>query len=468
MLKYKNRKMKRTFRADLASGMEAVAFAMSICAQVVKIGNQRVKFKFPFWAFSVPAGSRHGAEWIDAAGFKKGSDRVLYFIQKPGGLAYFQGIKRQIISEGRALEKSAQKLRPQFSSLSDIQLISAYKKFMKQYSWAYGLGILTFLYESILSDRLMISLLKRDPRAIRHLPVLMQSPYVSFMILSEEALARIRLVRNSAKRESLIKKYSHDFFYIRTNYWQAPEADRKFILERIQEPALKKEVNHNNFRRIKLQPWESAVINLLKISEAIHDKRKQINIIGSYIMFRFLDEAVKRRRLKLNLAKRAFWQEYPDLLLRPEKILSRLKTRSAFSVGYSKGSVFYLDYIAITDRPKKNNPDQIIGTPASGGIYRGTVCKVMAKPDFKRFKEGNILVAAMTRPDFLPIMKKAGAIVTDEGGLACHAAIISRELGLPCIIGTKIATKALQNGDFVEVNANHGVVKILKNNNYVQ
>lgn len=58
-------------------------------------------------------------------------------------------------------------------------------------------------------------------------------------------------------------------------------------------------------------------------------------------------------------------------------------------------------------------------------------------------------------------MKKAAAIITDEGGITCHAAIVSRELNIPCIIGTKVATKILKDGDLVEVNAEKGVVKII-------
>jgi pyruvate,water dikinase len=65
----------------------------------------------------------------------------------------------------------------------------------------------------------------------------------------------------------------------------------------------------------------------------------------------------------------------------------------------------------------------------------------------------------MTRPDYVPAMKKAAAIVTNEGGITCHAAIVSRELGIPCIIGTKIATEVFKDGDVVEVNANHGWVR---------
>lgn len=68
----------------------------------------------------------------------------------------------------------------------------------------------------------------------------------------------------------------------------------------------------------------------------------------------------------------------------------------------------------------------------------------------------------MTSPWYLPAMKKATAIVTDEGGITCHAAIVSRELKKPCIIGTKIATKVLKDGDLVEVDANKGIVRIIK------
>lgn len=79
-----------------------------------------------------------------------------------------------------------------------------------------------------------------------------------------------------------------------------------------------------------------------------------------------------------------------------------------------------------------------------------------------KMKEGNILVAMATNPTFVPVMRKAGAIVTDMGGLTCHAAIVSREWGIPCVVGTKIATKVLKDGDLVEVDANKGIVKIIK------
>ena len=79
-----------------------------------------------------------------------------------------------------------------------------------------------------------------------------------------------------------------------------------------------------------------------------------------------------------------------------------------------------------------------------------------------KFNKGDILIAFMIRPMFLLQMRRAGAIVTDEGGITCHAAIVARELGIPCIIGTKIATQVLKDGDEVEVDAERGMIKVLK------
>ena len=86
----------------------------------------------------------------------------------------------------------------------------------------------------------------------------------------------------------------------------------------------------------------------------------------------------------------------------------------------------------------------------------------MSFDEIPKMQKGEILVASMTRPEYVPAMKKAVAIVTDEGGLMSHAAIVSRELGIPCIVGTKIATSTLKTGDIVEVDADKGIVRKIK------
>lgn len=105
---------------------------------------------------------------------------------------------------------------------------------------------------------------------------------------------------------------------------------------------------------------------------------------------------------------------------------------------------------------------EIKGQTAYGGKIRGRVKIILSYSSDLEFKDGDILVTGMTRPEFIPLMKQASAIITDEGGIACHASIVSRELHKPCIVGTKIATQVLHDGDEVEVDADKGVVKIIK------
>lgn len=96
---------------------------------------------------------------------------------------------------------------------------------------------------------------------------------------------------------------------------------------------------------------------------------------------------------------------------------------------------------------------EITGDTAYQGIAEGRVRLIGSKRDVPLLKEGEILVTEMTSPKYLPAIQKASALVTDEGGVTCHAAIAARELKKPCIIGTGIATKVLKNGDLIRVNA---------------
>ncbi len=87
---------------------------------------------------------------------------------------------------------------------------------------------------------------------------------------------------------------------------------------------------------------------------------------------------------------------------------------------------------------------------------RGRVCKRT-----QQIKQGDIYVTRMTHPNDITIIKKCAGIITDEGGILSHAAVVSREMKKPCIIGTKIATQVLKDGDRVEVDAEKGIIKKL-------
>ena len=135
-----------------------------------------------------------------------------------------------------------------------------------------------------------------------------------------------------------------------------------------------------------------------------------------------------------------------------------------------KGKIYIVQARPITTIKKKSSKDSVNvkeekklkellrGLPASPGIASGRVKIIYSADEIDKIEKGDVLVTTMTNPDMVPAMEKAAAIVTDEGGITSHAAIVSRELGVPCIVGTERATKVLKNGQLVTVDAYKGVV----------
>lgn len=125
----------------------------------------------------------------------------------------------------------------------------------------------------------------------------------------------------------------------------------------------------------------------------------------------------------------------------------------------SKYSLYYEEDIPTYYSPEEESGQVLLkGLGASPGVYFGKVKLIPTKEDIGRIEIGDILVTKMTSPDFVPAMKKAGAIVTDFGGSTSHAAIVSRELGIPCIVGTNEATKKLSEGMKITVDAIRGII----------
>ena len=133
------------------------------------------------------------------------------------------------------------------------------------------------------------------------------------------------------------------------------------------------------------------------------------------------------------------------------------------SFGYafgSKAQQIISEKLAGQEMPEQAG--EVKGTVASkGDIVQGKV-RIIMKENVTSFQKDEILVTVMTSPEFVPAIQKAKAIITDEGGVLCHAAIVSRELNKPCVIGTEIATKVLKTGDLVEVDAEQGIVRKLE------
>ncbi len=212
-----------------------------------------------------------------------------------------------------------------------------------------------------------------------------------------------------------------------------------------------------------------SVADLSSVFAKWQDVRKESTLINAYLHTKFLKELSRRK--KANESSLAMLADYSEIenFIRGKidgKELNKRKEGCLIVFKKDEFKVFY-DNTAISMVEKIINIEdqdikEIKGTVASSGMAIGKVRIVINEKDVVLFQKDEILVSTMTRPDHILALKKAKAIVTNEGGITCHAAIVSRELGIPCIIGTKIATKVLHDGQMVEVNANKGIVKILK------
>ncbi len=172
------------------------------------------------------------------------------------------------------------------------------------------------------------------------------------------------------------------------------------------------------------------------------------------------------RRLDLTVAE-TVWLTYEEILshLRrgkkfPRKI-ARKRQYGTWQLLFEKGKMTFQYEPPFLVKEQKLDINIVKGTPACSGKAEGPVAIIRGVKEFDKMTDKAILVTSMTTPDFVPLMQQAAAIITDEGGITCHAAIVSRELGVPCVIGTKIATKALKDGDVVEVDADKGLVRKL-------
>jgi len=133
---------------------------------------------------------------------------------------------------------------------------------------------------------------------------------------------------------------------------------------------------------------------------------------------------------------------------------------------FEKGKFYIIQSRPITtlteNKDETNDSVSAIkGVSANKGKVRAVARLILTPADFDNLKKGEVLVTAMTSVDFIAVMERASAFVTNEGGITSHAAIVAREMNKPCIIGTGIATQIIKDGDVVEIDANIGVVKII-------
>ncbi|MFA5107050.1 MAG: PEP-utilizing enzyme [Patescibacteria group bacterium] len=267
---------------------------------------------------------------------------------------------------------------------------------------------------------------------------------------------------------------TRDYFYqkLRTSVARPPKSLRQRTreLEHYRDDTITMQLKAK--RHTRLTTTEIKILRSIGFAGHWQDERKQANLIANYWCQKFISVFAKQ----LGHTRTEIWHLRPAELFaayRRRRVASaELKRRKRGCLYYTftngaegmvSGRQYERIWKRISDMNVPANATVLRGIGASPGILRGIIRKIETPSKHgKNLRPGEILLTYMTRPDFVPYMHKAGAIVTDEGGLTSHAAIIARELKIPCVVGTRVAMRVLKDGDLVEIDAANGLVRKIR------
>ena len=276
----------------------------------------------------------------------------------------------------------------------------------------------------------------------------------SFLQRERDDLYAIAQITDETEREKRLERHSLQYSWVENNYAGEHRPSLDSFRKRLGDVAPGQGVVYRESRPETILEW----IGFLTF---VRDERKRLNLIVNGMLDRYLQQQCERLGIAYGDALMLSIDEFEEqkkgqIIHFGDDRYLRTDSWGIHPLDDREIDIVFPEAVPIT-------PDQDIrGMVACKGKVTGRVSVVLQPSDFPKVKSGDVLVASMTRPDFSPIFSLVGAIVTNEGGVTCHAAIVSRELGVPCIIGTKIATQVLHDGDLVEVDADHGVVRVLE------
>lgn len=416
--------------------------------------------------------------------------------------------------------------RADVAGSSDSRLLAIYSEYIKRMrelrNWGWLPNFIDGLFVNFLTD-LILKKMKEFLASIRQEKKL--SDYYSTLSSSEkmsevqsEELARLSLllgfIRDKGNKKIIalirshqiekigqdhpeiyrsLRKHLKDFGWL-TYAYSGPVMSMDHLLQAMQDSLSKGDIAgqikrikdyYRNIsrdkaaiiKRIKLTP---SLVYLFKVSAEMmymKDFRK-----GSYqksyvAMDKVIGEIARRLDMTAKEAKYLLFDEIKAALIKGRKNFFRNLARKRMKeCGYvtvngkikvHTGSVAAKLFRQFKKDSEKGmvkfaNIKELKGKTAYKGKVQGFAKILLSAQDLDKVKAGDILVSSSTNPDLIVAMKKAAAFVTDLGGITSHAAIVSREMKKPCVVGTVYATHALQDGDLVEVDANAGVVRILK------
>jgi len=366
----------------------------------------------------------------------------------------------------------------------------------------------------LVGEKILGELLKKEPEAREQLSLLIQPPTrshtqrerlqllrIAQAILEQEGKQEgvdreLRFDRLGAEVQAAISAVQQEFFWIKNNYGSVGILENEHFVrevqtiiqeydgkaDRIRGEIVATESEEKERAAAKERLWkilseeQQSILHFFEKLGELRDERKRTQSMTSSSYKLLLEELSRRFAVEVDLLEYSNFWDIKELLSPKASYSQKLQARREEALNIPSfspkprrrkpmitlGSGEARRIRAQLESKVEENATELKGSIANKGKAKGVVKIINKIAEFGKFREGDILVSVMTRPEFVPLVKKAAAIVTDDGGLTCHAAIVSREVQKPCIIGTRFATKALQDGDLVDVDATRGIIRILE------
>jgi len=252
------------------------------------------------------------------------------------------------------------------------------------------------------------------------------------------------------------------------------------LKQKLEDNTIEKQIASLENRPVELEEEKKKIVQRLHLDKATLDLykiaadmiflknyRKEAMFHGSYALSLILKETAKRKQVALNHLYMLSPAEITQILIGILDISIVEQRMQATVIRFKDNVVQLLEGKKALEFLRTHAPTETIvdldqkvlqGVCSSSGKASGIVRIINSTNDMDKMQQGDIMVSHTTFPSLVPAMKKAAAIITEDGGMTCHAAIVSRELGTPCITGIKKAAKILKDGDRVEVDADQGKV----------
>lgn len=373
----------------------------------------------------------------------------------------------------------------------------AYERFRAAYQewWAWGIMIelanIAFetMVEEIFSKKSELSGADGELR-----PLLTMPDRPSFYREEEIALHTLACrwgTMSVPQRKRLLSRHAKCYQWLLNSYLCARVLDEEYFEKRIIDcrkkgvRKLRKKTDEMRREHAKLLKKKKACIRALDFSKSdqrilslvgefayLQDERKKFQFMATHTLRMLLEEI--ERCVAMPLENLNFLAPYEVRELRKRSAHARMwrlidyRRRSLIVAHLSRRGISFL-----TGKRAHALKQSFFGSAASDSAclftglvvskgakrIRGTVRILTSSAFIHRLADGEILVTPMTAPDYVVAMRRASAIITDHGGMTCHAAVVSRELKKPCIVGTKVATKVLKDGDMIEVDATAGTIR---------